>query len=268
MSIRRFQNFQLGALSASRLNEIVDSIARLEARVSQAVPSSERRSDSILVRIKGEGRYTREADCPGRVECCAYPFDEVFLSTSGSGLLGEATCVQYEVPEDAISSDRGAHLLIMEPLPVPRFGQVMAAQLASVTRSERQMVYVATPAGESASVDVYTVLASSGNGTYSVRRASETSGEPETMENLYETSDYYGALLAPQNPCATLTPRTLGAGDRVFGFTSGGRLFTCAPTAWTVECQPCGTNPGGALASTYDASGNEASVAGMMLKGL
>ncbi len=103
-------------------------------------------------------------------------------------------------------------------------------------------------------------------GMYSVRASDNTSGATRTMENLYETSDYYGALLGTQNPCATLTPGRLGPGDRVFGFTYGGQLVTCAPTPFSVVCQPCG-GVAQSIEALYDAEGAEAAVASRMLGG-
>ena len=55
---------------------------------------------------------------------------------------------------------------------------------------------------------------------------------------------------------------------RVLGMRVGSRAVVCAPTAWTVQCLNCGTNPGGALVETANETNNESSVASMMLKGL
>lgn len=288
--LRRFENFKVGALDARRLNEMVDVIIDLQRKVDRIPKFDYSQYGSFLARIT-ERVDTYEAQGEGNtlqpLDIALYKFEEIAIRAvyAGSSSFGTSYIGFYRHADGMLSSasmaqqygDRSAEPLLVD-VGVSEYrykvGDIVPCFKARIdttafgSTDDAQYIYVISSSSPSETVGVYDVLASMPNGMYSVRSIDDSTGEPEIMENLYETSDYYGALLGTQNPCATLTPRRLGQPDRVFGFTQRGKLYTCSPTAWGVECQPCGTNPGGALASTYDAAGNEASVAGMMLKGL
>lgn len=281
---RRFTEGRMGALSARQYTEVQDAVRSLVSDLGVRSVAGLPPPVPMLVRIKGiyaESRVGEPNTVPGGevIDATSYLFAQVHIRLSrepGTVEVAERAYGMKSRMVDGADEDRTAVAIDLRPFSNIPQGTLAFVHPAALDMGEdrnavprQQTLYVITAVlGEAqATAGVYTVLASSGAGMYSVRRADESAGDPLEMENLYETSDYYGALLAPQNPCATLVARALGSGDRVFAFPYGGRLVTCSPTAWTVECQPCGTNPGGALASTYDAAGAEATVAGIMLKG-
>lgn len=268
--LRRFQDFQWGPLNATRLNELVDSITRLQQQVAQFVPTRERGKDMILARIKGEGRKLMTQECDNSVRMVSYPFDEIEISIrSGSSTIGENSCASYSAVDGGVTSDGGSLLMSREDDPSFTDGDVVMANYApgivSYFDDRRRAVYLITQAARPV-MGLYLVLGSLGNGRYSVVDATFPGVGPEEMENIYETSTWYGAKDPPQNPCAQLQERTLRVGDEVFGFKVGGSLYTCAPTAFGVECLPCGTAPEG-IAAMYDSAGAEAAVASKMLGG-
>ena len=267
--LRRFQEFQWGPLNATRLNELVDAITRLQQQADAAQKVLERTKDTILVRIEGDGSTLQSGE--RRVASVAYDFTEVGLAITPDGDTSGGSEVRYEDIPGGISSSGGAVLLAFEESPSMKDGDVVIAHYAPMVVAhadrERKTVYmVRTP--PKPSVDLYTVMGeASGTGMYTVVRANAANPVPEEMENIYETSGHYGALDEPQNECASLEPRRLRVGDTVFGFRISAFLYTCAPTAFSVACQDCGTNPGGALAATFDERSSEILAAEMMLRG-
>jgi len=283
MGWRRFTQGHIGALSARQYSEVQDAVQALVSERGGLKPRTSRAPYPMLVRIKGIYAESRVGE-PGTVDgaevidATSYLFEQVHVRLSRAPGTVEIAARPYGTRSRLQEGqDEDLTLVAIDPR---RYSNIAEGTLVTVIPlavdagenadevPAQQGLYLIVGMQDDGAVGVYTVLASMPNGMYSVRPVGDTTGAPQTMENLYETSDYYGALLGPANPCATLSPRRLGPGDRVFGFTQGGALFTCSPTAWDVECQPCGTNPGGALPATYDAAGIEASVAGMMLKGL
>lgn len=268
--LRRFDQFQWGPLNAVRLNELVDAITRLQQQVAQFTPTRERGKDMILARIKGEGRQLRTQECENSVRMVSYPFDEIGISIStGSDTIGENSCASYSAIEGGVTSDGGSLLMSREDEPALNDGDVVMANYApgivSYLDGRRRAVYLITQAARPV-MGLYLVLGSLGSGRYSVVDATFPGLGPEEMENIYETSTWYGAKDPPQNPCAQLQERSLRVGDEVFGFKVGGSLYTCAPTAFTVECLPCGTAPQG-ISALYDSAGAEAAAASKMLGG-
>jgi hypothetical protein len=267
--LRRFQEFQWGPLNATRLNELVDAITRLQQQAAQVTPTTERGKDMILARIDGDG-YTLKSG--GRnVPSVGYNFTEVGLAITPDGDTNGASEVQYENIPGGVSTAGGAVLLAFEESPTMQDGEVVIAHYAPmiVAHSDRarKTVYMVKTMPRP-SVDLYTVTGeATGLGRYSVVRANATDATEEEIENIYETSGYYGALDEPQNECAALEPRKLRVGDTVWGFRISAFLYTCAPTAFSVACQDCGTNPGGALASTFDERSSEILASELMLRG-
>ena len=115
-------------------------------------------------------------------------------------------------------------------------------------------------------IDRYTITSATALG-YTGTRVGGGGGTVQIV-NLYEASNYYGALDPPQNPCAVLEPRLIPTGSVVFGFTvgNGSTVYTCAPNAFTVLCQGCGA-VAESMQSMYDSVGADSAVASRMLGG-
>lgn len=271
MNLRRFEQFQMGALNATRLNEMLDAIARLQQRMDMMPAFMEPTRETILVRITGSGTRLRTEGCEGGdgVSAVSYPFGEVTVNIKPDGNITGASCMSYEFVEGGIDNERGAVLLALEEVPSLDSGQVVIAHhcagAVTFANESRQMVYVASTGGKPA-VDTYTIIAEAGLGRYQAVLIGGSGSGSILIENLYETSNYYSALAGPQNPCAVLDPRKLIPGDVVFGFKIGSKTYTCAPTAFTVTCQPCGTASQG-IAALNDAVGAASAVASRMLGG-
>jgi hypothetical protein len=279
MAWRRFTEGKVGALTAQQYTEVQDAVQALVSRLgSKAVPGLPG-PQPMLVRITqrlrqstaGSGSVSGSARVPGAV----YAFRQLHVRVTTQGI--EVAARPYGITSDVQGgmedAERAVAIDLTPDSNIPANTVVSVYPLAvdmgedgnQVPQAQAIYAIMNAPA-QDAALSVYTILSSSGDGLY-IGRTSASSAEV-TIENLYETSDYYGALLGPQNPCALLTPRPLGAGDRVLGMRIGQRVITCAPTAWSVQCLNCGTNPGGALIETANATNNESAVASMMLKGI
>ena len=266
--LRRFEQFQWGPLNATRLNELVDAMTRLKQQVDGMAARQEPGKDAILVRIMDDGSTLRTGT--EMVSAVSYAFTEVQMAITPDGTVEGGSQLTYAELPNGISSDRGAVLLGIEGEPSLAKGDVLmvhyAPGIVSHTNGVRRVVYMAkTPPRPS--IGLYEVVADGdGLGKYLV--VPSGAGTPVTeLENIYETSEYYGALDEPQNECAELVPRTLRIGDKVFGFTVGDAMYTCAPTGFGVACQPCGTNPVTANAAAQGAKAAEILCAELMLRG-
>ena len=278
MTWRRFTQGNFGALSARQYTDVQDTVAALARRsgVSTATQGAGRThllarlKDKFGTSIEGAGSVAGSS----RIRAQAYNFALVFVRVSDSGAVevaergyGLSSDPAEGAPDtqrllaiDFAGTDYPENTIVML-MPIPVDGGDSLTQVPA-----RQSLYAILPTSAPVSIGVYVVLAAMPSGMYSVRASDNTSGATQTMETLYETSDYYGALLGTQNPCATLTPGRLGPGDRVFGFTYGGTLVTCAPTPFSVACQPCG-GVAESIQALYDAEGAEAAVVSRMLGG-
>lgn len=278
MTWRRFTQGNFGALSARQYTDVQDTVAALARRSGVSTATQGAGRTHLLARLKD--KFGSSADGPGSVEgsrrirAQAYNFEQVFVRVSDAGGV-EVAERGYGVSSEPADGAPDTQRLLAIDFAGTDYAEdtiVMLVQIAvdggdSLNQvPERQSLYAIVPTSAPVSVGVYVVLAAMPAGMYSVRADNDTSGATSTMENLYETSDYYGALLGPQNPCATLTPGRLGPGDRVFGFTYGGKIVTCAPTAFYVACQPCG-GVAQSIQALYDGEGAEAAVASRMLGG-
>ena len=279
MTWRRFTTGSFGALSARQYTDVQDTVAALASRSGVSTALGGAGPSPVLVRLKA--KFGASAAGAGsvagstRILAQAYNFEQVFVRVSDAGGVEVAERdygLSSEPPEgsedtlrllaiDFAGTDYPENTIVLA-MPIAVDGGASLSQVPP-----RQSLYAILPTSAPVSVGVYTVLAAMPAGMYSVRASNDTSGATQVMENLYETSAYYGALLAPQNPCATLTPRRLGPGDRVFGFTYGGTLVTCSPTAFTVTCQPCNTSPASAVPEYEESVGAESAVSSMMLGG-
>jgi hypothetical protein len=278
MTWRRFTQGNFGALSAKQYTDVQDTVAALARRSGVSTATAGGARTHLLARLKDKfGASTEGAGSvagSSRIRAQAYNFAQVFVRVSDSGGVevaergyGLSSDPAEGAPEtqrllaiDFAGTDYAEDTIVML-MPIPVDGGDSLTQVPA-----RQSLYAIIPTSAPVSIGVYVVLAAMPGGMYSVRADDDTSGATQTMENLYETSDYYGALLGVQNPCATLTPGRLGPGDRVFGFTYGGTLVTCAPTPFSVVCQPCG-GVAQSIEALYDADGAEAAVASRMLGG-
>jgi hypothetical protein len=279
MAIRRFQNFALGALTAARLNELADAIMRLEARVDRAERDVEPVRARILAWITGDGNTAGLDGCAGGLAAVSYPFAQIFLKIGTYGDINDATCVKYDIPEDAIRSERGAFLLKFEEEPSLSAGDVVAADLAPMTlggnAEDKQLVYVVTGSGMAGGMQLAKVTESLGEGKYKGEFVG--AGTEVEFVNMYEVEDHYGATDASVE-CAVITPNPLPIDSIVWlqkavGDSSpnarypAGSWFTCISVAFNAECT-CGTQEGLTDFSQMEAGGGrdaDAAVGAIML---
>lgn len=244
MTLRRFDQFQFGPLNAARMNEMVDAIVALQRKAAEPIPQRPPLKDTIVAVILGEGVKLKSEDCEGGGQpAVMYEFREVGLKTSPEGAIGSNTCLNMHLVDGGVGTDTNGILFGLEVEPSLKPGDVvMCHRVGESYVSDGispKVVYIAsTPPAPS--VNTYIIIGASSESSYIGVRADFPGTGNETIVNLYEESDHYGADDDPQNECATLTPRRLRAGDRVFGYKIGNTVYTCAPTAWTVECLPCG----------------------------
>lgn len=287
MTMRRFQNFQLGALNAQRLNEIVDSIARLQSRVDQPQRTPEMPRGPMLVRIKGiygESVVGEPATGEGTevIPATAYLFEQVFVRLNRASGTVEIAERDYGLRSRAQEGqDEALTLVAIDPRP---FSNIPPGSLATVypldidggtaggAVPDQQGLYMILRAFNPPVVAVYQITAQAAElGHYfgipipGAQPDIDYGSEPVEIVNLYETGNYYGAL-GQQNPCAQLEPRALGIGDIVPIIVFNDTYYTMAPVAFSSTCVPCGTTP--ALAAATDTNFPvEQAVAGIMMRG-
>lgn len=287
MTLRRFQNLQLGALNAQRMNEIVDAISRLQARVDSALGGQEEVRRTILARVTGNGVKSGEADqCgSGSVRTVSYPFQEIFLRINPVGDISAGTCVDSESAEGGIGSASGGYLVRFEDEPTLAVGTVVMAHLApyAVTGNaeDKQVVYVALGGLAGGALRLGRVTQSLGNGLYKARFLGAGTQQEVEFRNIYEVEDHYGATTASIE-CAAITPRPIDLNrvvwlQQVIGETGPNADYpdnswvTLVPVAFDAECT-CGV--GGIAAQAQYGAGVEirdadAAIANIMLdKGL
>jgi hypothetical protein len=250
MALRRFQNFSLGALNAGRLNELVDAIARLEARIGRAEKSIEPVRSSILVRVTGQGTKTSDDGCAGAIAATSYPFTQIMLSVSQEGAVTASTCISGAAPDDAISSQRKAVLLKFEDEPSLKVGEVVFAELAPYSvgnADDKAMIYVVTGAGVvGGALRICTLTETLPDGMY----MGELNGDREEIEieNLYETQNYYGAANVTLECASLVIGQRLPIGSDVWAMRLQGRpsegqrereWITMTPVPFGVDCT-CG----------------------------
>jgi len=263
MGFRRFQNFQIGALSAQRLNEMQAAIERLQSRVDGRAGMEEAVRERIVARVTAQGVKAGFDSCTGAIRCVSYQFTEVFLKVSKIGDVTDATCVGYEIPDGAISSGTGGYLLVLEDEPSLNVGDVVVAHLASMTvadnAQDKQQVYVAdAPAATGAGgVRICTLTDVLADGKY--RGKLNGDGQDVEIENLYETQDYYGAANVTLECASIVSGMRLPVGSDVWASkVSGtgdraGSWVTMTPVPFGVECT-CGDlgQPLSAMTATAD----------------
>lgn len=249
MGLRRFQNFSLGALNAGRLNELIDAVARLQSQVNGMISGGEPVRYRIMARITDDGiavgtpRSSEPGmdgpagrECEKAIRCVSYPFEEIMLSIRDEGQIEDKTCISAIVPQDAITSERGAHLLVFEETPsLPKESIVVAhlASMAGLTATDKQQVYVASAGGGSL-MRLARISSSEPNGKYMVVMDNAPSGELVEVINLYEVEQFYGALDASME-CVEATPQRLPIGKVIWVqnvSSSGGPQSPYHPSAW------------------------------------
>ena len=288
MSLRRFQNLQIGALTAQRMNELVDAVTRLQQQVDQPQRIPDAPRGPMLVRIT-ERYASSEVGEPPSVEvsevidASAYLFEQVhvrFRRDSGTVEIsareyGLKSRAQQGQDEDltlvAIDPRKGSNLqpgtlATVYPLDVdagPSGGDVPAQQglymLLRTFAPPEVAVYEIT--GPGAELGHYFGFPQVENAPEDI----DVGKEPVLIINLYETSDYYGAL-AGIGPCVQIQPGTLFIGDRVPVLVYGGQHYTMAPVNFNAQCTPCGGTAGAALEGGASRE-IELAAAGIMMRG-
>lgn len=283
MGFRRFQNFQIGALTSQRLNEMQDAIMRLQAQVDRGMPRGELVRDRILARITGPGVRAGEQDAcgAGSVRTVSYPFTEVFLRVSEVGDISASTCVDSETVDGGISNANGGYLVRFEDEPSLQAGTVVMAQLAPFAvvgnAEDKQQVYVALGGLAGGALRLGRVTQSLGGGLYRARFLGPGTQQEVEFRNIYEVEDYYGATQASIE-CAAISPKPIDIDrvvwlQQVIGDTGPNADYpdnswvTLVPVAFDAECT-CG--PGGLAGQQVVADGVEirdadGAIAGIML---
>jgi hypothetical protein len=241
--LRRFEQFQFGALNAQRLNELIDAVMQLQQRVQGMAARQEPTKDTILAVITGSG-IASAANGSECIPTVVYPFEEVAMFIAKDGPIESGTCITVERVKDGLTSAKGSFLLTMERAPTLAAGTVIKAHLATRfegSAQDKALVYIATPLAESQVFNATVINVLSEDGKYEAGREGGSDSVIVDVENLYETSGYYGALDDPQNECANLTPRRLRVGDLIPVWMHDGKHYTMAPVAFDVECLPCDT---------------------------
>lgn len=289
--LRRFENFRIGALDAKRLNDMQDAIIDLQKRVERIPEYRDQQYGMTLARIKSRAGIS-QADCvpPGgakRINCAIYYFEEVLLRVDGTGSQPGAvdTCVAVKRYDGMLTSSNvswGPAEDGLAPILLDLDASGYAYDAGDIVPCFRARIDYGQPEGGLSKWRHLYVTRSTQAGA--VRRFIVTEVKPEvgqymaeeipqhaggarteTIYNLYESEEYYGALDA-NVPCATLAPRRLRVGDVVPVFEHRFLLLTMAPTAFDVTCLPCNGQAAATPAGAQQAV-KEAAAAGIMLNG-
>jgi len=253
--LQRFQNFRMGALTAARLNRIIDAIEALQRDMRTGGARGAVARPTIIARITGDATITAEGCSDPRM--CSYPFTEVFIGITPDGAITASTCANASHQPGLLSSAVGAVLVEFGGTPSFAKGDVVVAIHASHSLDPRQdtqqMVYVIASAGAA-------------TGTMRLARITEVLGgskyrgefvdEDKTLEfiNIYEEEEMYGATDADIE-CAEITPRRLDIDRTVWvqavkGSDAPGSAYpaqvwvTMTPVAFDAECTCGPVGPG------------------------
>lgn len=231
--LRRFEQFQWGPLNAQRLNQLVDAVTVLQQQV-RAIPSGiDRPKDRIMVRIEGEPLRFGDGECTDGVVGVSYPFTQVEMAMPEQGDVTNRSCLAVTVPTDAISSDKGHVLVVIEEAASLEKGDIVPADRAPLSfgaAADKQVMYV----GQGKPAPQLIICEVIGGGPVYDCVIPE-SGAPISVENLYETQGYYGAM-DEQPECAALSPLQLPSGSRIWAFKYAQDWYTMTPTAFSVTC--------------------------------
>ena len=277
--LRRFENFRMGALTATRLNAMIDAIESVQREVRQRSAEAMVARPTILCRIKGNGTPSKETCSAPQV--VSYPFEQVFLGRTPTGALTAQSCVSVDVAEDAISSGIGASLVEFSKSPNFENGDVVAAMhvhgALQAGVEPAQMVYaICSPKVAKGEMRLARITQLTGPRKYKGVVLGTQPAEEIEFVNIYEAEEYYGATTASIQ-CAQITPRRLSVGhvvwvQKVKGETGVGNTqypdpvnVTCAPNAFDSVCT-CGPVTGaGATQMVTDAGGIGADAAAASL---
>ena len=276
MSWRRFTEGRVGALSARQYTEVQDAVRALLADLgARSVPALARPQPMLIritERLRGSAQGGGSTTGSSRVDGAIYAFKQLHVRVTGSGI--ETAARDYGITSDVGGGmDDGQRAVAIDLTKDSDIAvnTVVTAYPAAIDMGEdgnevpqAQSVWIIANAAPASAVDIYTIVsAEQATGMYTARSGD---GGTVQLQNLYETSDYYGASLT-DNPCAQLVAGLLPPGSRVLALLKGDMAITCAPTPFGVTCTNCGTNPGGALAEGFTQANGESGAASLMLGG-
>ena len=289
MTWRRFTQGGFGALSARQYSEVQDTVAQLASVSSVSSAGIPRRMRGpMLVRITGRYASSEVGEQPSVegsevIDATAYLFEQVhvrFRRDSGTVEIaareyGLKSRAQEGQDEDltlvAIDPRKGSDipdgtLATVYPLDIdagPSGGDVPAQQgLYMLVRAfNPPVVAVYRITGIGAELGHYFGL------PLEIGAPEDIDFEPDpvVIVNLYETSDYYGAL-GGIGPCVDILPGKLFIDDLVPVLVYGGQHYTMAPVNFNAQCRPCGGTAGAALEGGTSRE-IELAAAGIMMRG-
>lgn len=259
--LQRFQNFRMGALTASRLNAMIDAIESLQREVRQRSADGMVARPTILCRITGNGTLSKEDCSAPRV--VSYPFEQVFFVRTPDGRLTQQTCIDMDVPENGISSDVGASLVEFSKAANFESGDVVVAAHVHGAFQQgaepAQMIYaICSPKVSKGEMRLARITQLMGGRRYKAVVLGTQPPEEIEFVNIYEAEDFYGAMQASIE-CAQITGKLLQVGHVVWvqevkGESGVGNtqypdpvIVTCAPNPFDSECT-CGPTTGVAAA--------------------
>ena len=256
--LQRFQNFRMGALTAARLNRIIDAVESLRREVRSGGALGSVARPTIIARISGDATVTAEGCSDPRM--CVYPFVEVFVRIAPDGEVTAGTCSSAEPQDGLLSSAVGAVLVEFGGTPSFGKGDVVVAAHATHALDRRentqQMVYVIASGGKGAdgTMRLARITAVQGGAQYEGTILGSDPEEVVEFVNLYEQEQHYGATAADIE-CATITPRRLevdrtvwvqevkGSGEPGSPYTES-VWVTMTPVAFDSECTCGPVGPG------------------------
>ena len=231
--LRRFDQFQWGPLNAQRLNQLVDAVTSLQQQVRAMPSGAVMTKDRIMVRIEGEPLRFGDGECLNAVVGVSYPFTQIEMAIPDVADVTSRTCLEVTVPPDAIASDKGHLLVVIEQAASLEKGDIVMAERAPLSFAaplNKQVMYV----GQGKAAPQLVVCEVIGGGP-EYECVIPESGMRISVENLYEVEAHYGAM-EQQTECAELSPLPIPDGSRIWAFKYGQRWYTMTPTAFSVSC--------------------------------
>lgn len=286
---RRFQSGSFGNLSARQYTEVQDRVGENGWRYRDRDLDVAYTGRPLVVKIGprfGSSSGQGQSDVPGaqRVGGQAYHFQQVHMRLDNNGEIeiAERSYGLKSVIPGAFS-DTAIYAVDLNPVSNLAIGSLAMIVPVDIDMGEmfndlpyyhKAMYVIVNLVGQTQSKLLAITRLMDEQGHYMARERSPASGENVGEEvNLYnmyerEGNDWYGAMDPElQNPCAALQPQPLQVGHTVIATEYSGIWYMIAPTPFKVTCVDCGTNPGGALPSTYLQVTREAAAAGIMLNG-
>lgn len=289
---RRFTTGSFGSLSAKQYSEVQDAVAALASHASVSTATSGQANRwPMLVRITA--RYgTSEIGSPQYGEgtqvigASAYLFEQVHVRLNRENGTVEIAARDYGLKSrQREGQDEDLTLIAIDPRP---YSDLPVNTLATVypiavdagpsgnSVTSQQNLYMLIDAMSVPTVGVYEITGTGTQAGHYLGRPIPGAGpggsgggggsaDPVPIVNLYETQDYYGALMGTIE-CSDLTAGTLAVGDHVFVINFGGTLYTMTPVRFDVSCVPCNPTQG-ISGSQQESRSIEMASAGIMLRG-